>query len=154
MATLYMDASTAQILYQGKLLTTAGCAVLILGSRLSKTKWTYLVMLTVGAMVVQMNASSKSKEVGVHHDSSTGFTGLVIVTLGCFCSSSAGVYFEKMLKALAPWAPQHPCGAVPRLSPSLAPFLGASSRCVVLAGEHHVDLDAKRPAWNFQHHDR
>ena len=54
MATLYMDASTAQILYQGKLLTTAACAVLMLRTSLSKTKWGYLIMLTAGAMVVQV----------------------------------------------------------------------------------------------------
>lgn len=98
LATTYMDASTAQVLYQGKLLTTAACSVLILQMGLSRTKWLYLVILTMGAMAVQFNASAHSTASSSNEDVASPMQGLMIITLGCVMSSSAGVYFEKVLK--------------------------------------------------------
>merc|ERR1712194_741860 len=94
LSTVYIDASTAQILYQAKLLTTAGFSVMLLGAVLTKTKWICLVVLTAGAMAIKMNASAMSGSLYA----SNPLLGLVIIAFGCLCSSSAGVWFEKMLK--------------------------------------------------------
>jgi len=60
MAISNLDASTFQITYQLKILTTALFSVLLLGRNLSLRKWGSLVVLTVGVAVVQMPLSSNA----------------------------------------------------------------------------------------------
>ena len=99
MATNYMDASTAQILYTGgKLITTALCSVGILGTQLSAKKWMYLAVLAFGAIAVQMNSMGRSAGTEVATSGASTLTGLMVVVIGCVTSSAAGVYFEKVLK--------------------------------------------------------
>jgi len=95
LSTQFIDASTAQVLYQAKLLATAGFSIALLGSSLTCTKWSYLILLTAGAMAVQFNAQSHEKE---YHDGSNPVAAVVVIAVGCLCSSGAGVWFEKMLK--------------------------------------------------------
>lgn len=53
-----LDASTFQITYQLKILTTAVFSVLVLGRKLSVRKWLSLLLLTVGVVTVQMPLAS------------------------------------------------------------------------------------------------
>jgi len=142
LATTYMDASTAQVLYQGKLLTTAACSVLILQTSLSKTKWTYLVILTLGAMAVQLNASAHSSGSSSNKAMASPLQGLLIIALGCIMSSSAGVYFEKVLKGskTSIWMRNVQ--------------LGLFSVLVGTVGVYHIDAEAVKEKGFFQGYTR
>ena len=91
----YLDASAFSILSQLKILTTAVCSVLMLGTHLSLRKWRALGLLVIGAILVQFpDASTTTKA----NESRTSVTGLAAV-LGMVCISGlAGIYLEKYLK--------------------------------------------------------
>ncbi len=52
-----LDAATYQVIYQLKVLTTAGCAVLVLGKALHSHQWASLLILTLGVTLVQWDSS-------------------------------------------------------------------------------------------------
>ena len=91
LAITHLDASTFAILSQLKILTTAVCSVLMLGTHLSFRKWRGLMLLVIGAILVQYpEADADGKE--------TSLVGLAAV-LGMVCLSGlAGIYLEKYLK--------------------------------------------------------
>ena len=95
LAIKHLDASTFTILSQLKILTTAVCSVLMLGTHLSLRKWRALVLLIVGAVLVQFPAASPTAaNTGIR----TSLTGLTAV-LGMVCLSGiAGIWLEKFLK--------------------------------------------------------
>ena len=91
----HLDASAFTILSQLKILTTAVCSVLMLGTHLSLRKWRALVLLVIGAVLVQFPAPSAGAAAS---ESRTSFTGLAAV-LGMVCLSGiAGIWLEKFLK--------------------------------------------------------
>ena len=51
-----LDAATAQVTYQLKILTTAVLSVIMLGKRLGLSKWVSLILLTVGIALAQLPA--------------------------------------------------------------------------------------------------
>lgn len=92
-----LDAATFQVTYQLKILTTALCSVILLGTILGRMKWISLVLLTAGVALVQFPSGDDTKKKG--GVSAAGqLMGLVSVLVGCVLSGLAGVYFEKVLK--------------------------------------------------------
>ncbi|KAJ1908866.1 UDP-galactose transporter Gms1 [Coemansia sp. S142-1] len=90
-----LDAATFQVTYQLKILTTALCSVLLLGTSLGTMRWASLFALTMGIILVQLPSAPTVKvDAGV----SSKFMGLVSVLTACMLSGLAGVYFEKVLK--------------------------------------------------------
>ncbi|KAI8083794.1 nucleotide-sugar transporter-domain-containing protein [Thamnidium elegans] len=102
-----LDAATFQVTYQLKILTTAFFSVVILGRKLSRTKWTALGVLTVGIALVVLPKEALQNWMGyqivaavpensIGNQSNT--KGLVSVFTACILSGIAGVYFEKIVK--------------------------------------------------------
>ncbi|KAJ3387844.1 hypothetical protein HDU84_000448 [Entophlyctis sp. JEL0112] len=85
-----------------KILTTAIFSVSILKKSLTKIKWCALIMLTVGIALVQL--PDEFSFVQVQSDvlgptkTLESIIGLLAVTIACFLSGLAGVWFEKVLK--------------------------------------------------------
>lgn len=94
-----LDATVYQVLYQGKLLTTAFFATLILKREFSRTRWFSLVVLAIGVILVNLSGLSSSTDDG---DSSSSVhitvSGVTALLCAAVLSGLAGVWFEKMLK--------------------------------------------------------
>lgn len=123
-----LDATTFQVTYQLKILTTAFFSVAMLNRTLSKIQWVSLVLLTLGIAMVQITPDAfqdfvslaatyvHSGASGSASDKKTGKEpklgvrslegteamnpqlGLLAVIIACCLSGLAGVYFEKVLK--------------------------------------------------------
>lgn len=118
-----LEPAVFQTLYQLKILTTALCARLLLGTRLSQKQWGALVILAIGVAIVQVGDSSSrsaaadsqppppppsssssslpSPQAHHHaasHETGSSMTGFLAVLCACFTSGLAGVWFEKVLK--------------------------------------------------------
>ncbi|KAI9500105.1 UDP-galactose transporter Gms1, partial [Coemansia spiralis] len=94
-AVTLLDAATFQVSYQLKILTTALCSVVLLGTVLNAKRWLSLVVLTVGIVLVQLPSSDS---VSAPAAATRPFLGLLTVFIACVLSGLAGVYFEKVLK--------------------------------------------------------
>lgn len=91
----HLDATTFQVGYQLKLLTTAVFSYFMLNKRLSNVQWFSLVVLTVGVILAQLSASKPANE---HSSTMLGF----FAVLGAACLSGfAGVYFERVVRSSA-----------------------------------------------------
>lgn len=90
-----LSALNYQVIYQMKILTTAGFSVLLLGRRLNRGHWASLLLLMVGVLAVQMAGSTEGSP-----KESTGF-GFLVLLVNSFSSGYAGVYFEQISKAAA-----------------------------------------------------
>lgn len=98
-AASHLDVATFQVAYQGKILTTALFAVILLRQSLSGTKWLALLLLTAGVACVQVPASTGNTSTPTTPgDGGSYLVGIISVTVACLCSGFAGVYFEKVLK--------------------------------------------------------
>lgn len=96
-AIAYLDASTFAVLYQLKIVSSALLSVLLLRRRLTKSQWTALFLLSVGASFVALSRMPDQQRAS--EGSITEFIwGIVAVLLSCLTSGLAGVYFEKLLK--------------------------------------------------------
>jgi len=110
-----LDAATYQVCYQLKILTTAVFSALLLNRRFSRTKWTAIVILTIGVAIVQSSGSGDAKqsngndggedddEAQLASPSSVGssqqrLVGLIAVLCAACTSGFSGVYFERILK--------------------------------------------------------
>lgn len=83
-----------QILYQGKLVITAVVSVLMLRKELTLQQWFCLFAISVGVAIVvvdERESSAPRENVDIP-------VGCISVTLSCFMSSLASVYFEKIVK--------------------------------------------------------
>lgn len=92
----HVDATTFQITYQLKVLTTALFFVIILHKRLHAMQWLSLVLLTVGITLVQPQDKSPQKNPAGFEQNY--WFGLICLIISAFSSGFAGVYFEKLLK--------------------------------------------------------
>lgn len=91
----HLDAATAQVTYQLKILTTAIFSVFLLKKSLSKIQWVALLILFTGValvQLVQLNSNSKSAS------GQSPLMGFLAILCACFLSGFAGVYFEMILK--------------------------------------------------------
>ena len=78
--------------YQLKILTTAGCSVLLLGRRLSHRQWISLLVLVAGVALVQ------SPTVHAQPGKQDSVVGLLAVLVACCSSGFAGVFYERLVK--------------------------------------------------------
>lgn len=92
-----LSAPMFQVTYQSKLLTTAIVSVIMLQRRYSPKQWVCLTTLGLGVATVVLGASD-SEEQDEDKPEQSLMTGLSAVSVACFCSALAGVYFEKVLK--------------------------------------------------------
>lgn len=93
LATGSLPAAVYQVLVQMKLVTTALFAGALMKTSISSVKWTGIVMLTLGVVIVQL-AVTTAKAVG----SVNIPLGLSAVALSCVTSAYAGVHVERALK--------------------------------------------------------
>lgn len=118
-----LDVATFQVTYQMKILTTAAFSVLMLGRRLTMSKWLALLCLALGVGIVQIQSGSPSHAPKPSPDmlvdtafnstvveavietvqsaqeaAMNPFKGFMAVSLACMTSGLAGVYFEMVLK--------------------------------------------------------
>ena len=91
-----LSAPLFQVTYQSKLLTTALVSVIMLQRRYSAKQWVCLTTLGLGVATVVLGA--KEPEVEEDKPDQSLAVGLTSVTIACFSSALAGVYFEKVLK--------------------------------------------------------
>lgn len=96
----HLDAATAQVTYQLKILTTAIFSVTMLRKQLHVKQWFALLLLFVGVAMVQLVELNKKKPHNQAHEQSP-VTGFLAVLAACCLSGFAGVYFEKILKGSA-----------------------------------------------------
>eukprot|EP00959_Pyramimonas_sp_CCMP1952_P183682 3840824-Pyramimonas_sp.AAC.1 len=87
-----------QVLYQMKVLTTAGLSVLILGTVLDSTKWTACFLLVVGIAMVQWPRGDDGSLSGDLLIQSGKVKGFLAVLGGCVTKAFASVFIEKLLK--------------------------------------------------------
>lgn len=103
-----LTAPIFQVTYQAKLVTTAIVSVFLLRRSYSVQQWICLVLLSLGVAIVvlgeQQKSTSSSSSRHLLEDSSSPapqqnlLVGLTAVTIACFSSALAGVYFEMVLK--------------------------------------------------------
>jgi drug/metabolite transporter (DMT)-like permease len=100
----YLDASDFQLLAQGKVLSNAGFAVLMLGVKLNKIQWTALSILAFGLALSELSkrsqiehASSKQIWIESHDQKWIGslFVGVIVLVNGFI-----GTFHEKYIKDL------------------------------------------------------
>ena len=94
-----LSAPLFQVTYQGKLVTTAIVSGLMLGRTYNAKQWLCLVALSLGVAIVVLGESKPdTTALDTTKPAQSLAVGLVAVTIACFCSALAGVYFEKVLK--------------------------------------------------------
>lgn len=104
-----LSAPMFQVTYQSKLLTTALVSVVMLQRKYSMKQWLCLTSLGIGVAIVVLGATEQKNDgaaavVEDNMDTSSSkpeqslTVGLSAVTIACFSSALAGVYFEKVLK--------------------------------------------------------
>ena len=87
-----LDAAVYQVAYQGKILTTAFFAYLVLNKQLTWKQVFALVLLLIGVSVVQLSSVTGSST------SESSMIGVLSITIACFTSGFAAIYFEWVLK--------------------------------------------------------
>eukprot|EP00331_Platyophrya_macrostoma_P014525 CAMPEP_0176416096 /NCGR_PEP_ID=MMETSP0127-20121128/6161_1 /TAXON_ID=938130 /ORGANISM="Platyophrya macrostoma, Strain WH" /LENGTH=208 /DNA_ID=CAMNT_0017796143 /DNA_START=472 /DNA_END=1098 /DNA_ORIENTATION=- len=92
-----LEATTFQVGYQSKVITTAVLSVWMLDRSLTWLKWASLVLLTAGIICTQITNKASAPTVG-----NNVTLGITAVLISAFCSAFAGVYFEKILKGTNP----------------------------------------------------
>lgn len=93
-----LTAPMFQVTYQGKLVTTAVVSVIMLNRKYSFQQWMCLVLLSMGVAVVVLGESGDKKQDDTTAGPQSLTVGLFAVTIACFSSALAGVYFEKVVK--------------------------------------------------------
>jgi len=108
---LKLSAPVQQVLYQMKILTTAGIGVCMLGKPLTRTKWASLYMLCIGVALIQWPKnidfdaqpklawdSTALLPFFLALTSGDQAKGFLAVLLACVTSGFAGVYIQRMLQ--------------------------------------------------------
>lgn len=93
----YLTASEMQVLYQMKVLTTAGLSVVILGTVLDASKWSACFLLVVGIAMVQWPRGEDGSLSGDLVINSGKVKGFLAVLGGCTTKAFASVFIEKLL---------------------------------------------------------
>ena len=90
-------AATFQVAYQGKILTTAICAVVLLGKNLSMTQWYSIMLLAAGVACASVPTTNTALQALSPH-CQDHIRGIAAVSMACLISGFAGVYTESVLK--------------------------------------------------------
>lgn len=95
-----LDAATYSVCYQTKILTTALFSVILLGKKLSVTKWAALLLLTIGVALAELSGLSKDRSATANDNEreQSPLLGFMCVLAAACTSGFAGVYFEMLLK--------------------------------------------------------
>lgn len=93
-----LSAPLFQVTYQAKLVTTAIVSVVMLNRKYSPKQWVCLVMLSFGVALAVLGEQKDSAPTSADRPKQSLAVGLAAVTVACFCSALAGVYFEFVLK--------------------------------------------------------
>ncbi len=93
-----LSAPMFQVTYQSKLLTTALLSKFMLNRIYSTKQWICLVTLGLGVAIVVLGGEEKSSGSAGDSPPKNYAVGLVSVTISCFSSAMAGVFFEMVLK--------------------------------------------------------
>jgi UDP-sugar transporter A1/2/3 len=112
-----LDASIGMITYQTKLIFTATCSVVLLGKRLGAHQWFAVTLLLLGIVCVHAFPATTSavptkrvRHIGGHHvhkqvveaeEPQDPLLGALAFLVAAFCTASASVYFELMIKGRA-----------------------------------------------------
>jgi len=93
-----LSAPVQQVIYQMKVITTAGIGVLLLGKKLTIHQWVACFVLAFGVMLVQWPRDSST--IGGSHGGSSAdqLKGFIAVLCACLTSGFAGVWIQKMLQ--------------------------------------------------------
>lgn len=98
MGATHLDAATAQVTYQLKILTTAIFSVFLLKKSLSRIQWLALLILFAGVALVQLVQFNSKASHSASASGQSPLTGFLAILCACFLSGFAGVYFEMILK--------------------------------------------------------
>jgi len=95
-----LTAPIFQVTYQGKLVTTAIVSVIMLQRSYSVQQWVCLVFISLGVAVVVLDTDTKkpAEQTDENAPEQNIVVGLIAVSIACFSSALAGVYFEKVIK--------------------------------------------------------
>jgi solute carrier family 35 (UDP-sugar transporter), member A1/2/3 len=96
-----LTAPIFQVTYQAKLVTTALVSVFLLQRSYSVQQWICLFVLSIGVAIVvlgEKKASSGARRLAEAAAAQNLVLGLTAVSIACFSSALAGVYFEMVLK--------------------------------------------------------
>lgn len=97
-----LTAPIFQVTYQAKLVTTAIVSVILLKRTYNFQQWVCLVALSLGVAIVVLGEQKGSSSGRRLAETVTGaqnlLLGLTAVSVACFSSALAGVYFEMVLK--------------------------------------------------------
>jgi UDP-sugar transporter A1/2/3 len=95
----YIGAGEFTVCAQLKILTTAGCSVIILGTSLTTTKWRALLLLVLSCILVASPDLSSTSIAGAEATFATKSLGYIAVLTEVSLSGAASIYFEKFLKS-------------------------------------------------------
>jgi solute carrier family 35 (UDP-sugar transporter), member A1/2/3 len=130
-----------QILYQSKILTTAGFSVLLLGKRLSQLHWASLSLLLVGIVLVQMRNADRDPKASLRAD----WHGLMALGFAALSSGFSGVFFERIVKIQkrkrSVWLQSiYLCLFALPISASLAIIKGDTQNALSLVPRHRLEV--------------
>jgi len=94
-ALLYIGSGEFIVIAQLKILSTAVCSVLILGRRISMTKWRALLLLVLGCSLVSLTNTTQATT----SQNSERLIGYAMTALEVFLSGCVSVYFESVVKS-------------------------------------------------------
>lgn len=94
-----LDAATYTVSYQTKTLWSGIMTKFVIGKSLGGNKWMGLFLLFLGVVVVQISNLQGHGD-GLQGGTTQRVSGLAIIITAAAVSSSAGVYFEKILKGV------------------------------------------------------
>ena len=109
-----LEPAVFQLLYQGKILTTAFFSVALLKRRLERTQWLAIALLASGLAAV--GASTASPAASAAKDVNVVVGGLAVFA-ACCSSGFSSVYFERVVKARAAPAERSPNRGPPARRP-------------------------------------
>ncbi|XP_046447986.1 UDP-N-acetylglucosamine transporter-like isoform X3 [Daphnia pulex] len=95
-----VDATTYQVTYQARILTTALFARILLNQVISVQRWLSLLLLMSGVILTQVHFHQESGDLSFrsNKDDATYWLGLLAIGCATMTSGFAGVYNEKIIK--------------------------------------------------------
>ncbi|CAH1392448.1 unnamed protein product [Nezara viridula] len=95
----HLDATTYQVTYQLRILTSSLLSVVLLKRNLLPSQWVALVLLVIGVGIAQLSGSSEGhKQASIKADSQNRLIGFCAVLVASFLSGFAGIIIEMILK--------------------------------------------------------
>ncbi|EFX82259.1 hypothetical protein DAPPUDRAFT_241513 [Daphnia pulex] len=93
-----VDATTYQVTYQARILTTALFARILLNNVLPIQRWLSLLLLMSGVILTQVHFHQESGDLSFQSKDATYWLGLLAIGCATMTSGFAGIYNEKIIK--------------------------------------------------------